>query len=63
VWASGKRDGKMLQETFLCLVADRDESRTRMATKIASSRYNLSIQFDRLLPSGSPNASNSEVRR
>jgi len=58
-----KCDGNMLQETFLSLVADQDKIKSRMAEKLASYRQGLSIQFDQLFPSRSPNAINSELRK
>jgi len=51
-------DGSVLQETFLSLVADQDDIKSRMAEKLASYRQGLSMQFDQLFPSRNPSALN-----
>ncbi len=58
-----KCDANMLQETFLSLVAEQDEIKSRMAEKLASYRQGLSIQFDQLFPSRSPNTINWTLRK
>jgi polysaccharide pyruvyl transferase WcaK-like protein len=45
-------DVNMLKETFLSLVGNSDEIRSRMADRLACYRRSLSIQFDQLFPQG-----------
>lgn len=45
-----KCDVNDLQETFLSLVANREEIKSRMAEKLVCYRKSLSIQFDQLFP-------------
>jgi len=45
-----KCDIDLLQETFLSLVASRDQVRSCMADKLAGYRRDLSVQFDQLFP-------------
>lgn len=47
-----KCDVNTLQETFLSLVANQDEIRSRMADKAACYRRTLLTQFDQLFPQG-----------
>jgi len=55
-------DVNLLQETFLSLVANQVEIRSRMAKKLACYKETLLIQFDQLFPQ-QPNVTNSELRR
>lgn len=47
-----KCDENMLKETFLSLVSNSDEIRSRMADRLACYKRSLSIQFDQLFPQG-----------
>lgn len=46
-----KCDSRVLADTFVSLVSNRDEIKNRMATKLASHKERLSNQFDELFPS------------
>ena len=52
-----------LEDSFLSLVANGDEIRSRMADKLGRYRTNVSVQFDQLFPPGESHGLNSGLHK